>query len=106
MKATVQCFPIVLYIMLYKVHGSNFRVGGCNPQSDHSNKSYLVVPSGDMFITYRAFSLTWPASMLIYWNKRKHLHEKRVKLPEDFHGTPTWLPFHRWEHQYGRRDVM
>ena len=44
--------------------------------------------------TNRAFSLTWPPSMLIYWNKRKHLHEKRVKLPEDFLGTPTWPPFH------------
>ena len=43
---------------------------------------------------YRAFSLTWPASTLIYWNKRKHLHEKRVQLPEDFLGTPTWPPFH------------
>ena len=27
---------------------------------------------------YRAFSLTWPASMLIYWNKRKRVHKKRV----------------------------
>ena len=45
-------------------------------------------------LEYRAFSLTWPASMLIYWSKRKHLHEKRVKLPEDFLGTPTWPPFH------------
>ena len=43
---------------------------------------------------YRAFSLTRLASMLMYWNKRKHLHEKRVKLPEDFLGTPTWPPFH------------
>ena len=32
--------------------------------------------------------------MLIYWNKRKHVHEKRVQLPEDFLGTPTWPPFH------------
>ena len=45
-------------------------------------------------VIYRAFSLTWPECMLIYWNKRKHLHEKRVQLPEDFLGTPTWLPFH------------
>ena len=31
------------------------------------------------FLTrYRVFSLTWPASMQIYWNKRKRLHEKRV----------------------------
>ena len=37
---------------------------------------------------------TWPASMLIYWNKRKHLLAKRVQLSEDFLGTPTWLPFH------------
>ena len=43
---------------------------------------------------YRAFSLTWPVSMLINWNKRNYLHEKRVKLPEDFLGTPTWPPFH------------
>ena len=42
----------------------------------------------------RAFSLTLPESMLICWNKRKHLHEKRVELPEDFLGTPTRLPFH------------
>ena len=42
---------------------------------------------------YRAFSLTWPASMLIYWNKRKRLHEKRIQLPEDFLGTPTWPLF-------------
>ena len=43
---------------------------------------------------YRAFSLTWPASVLIYWNIRKHLHEKRRQLPEYFLCTPTWPPFH------------
>ena len=42
----------------------------------------------------RALSLTLPASMLIYWNKRKHLQEKRVQLPQDLLGTPTWLQFH------------
>ena len=45
---------------------------------------------------YRVFSLTSPESMLIYWNKRKRLHNKRVQLPEDWFGT----------HQYGGRDVM
>ena len=40
------------------------------------------------------FSLTWLASMQIYWNKRKRLHKKRVQLPQDWFGTPTWLPFH------------
>ena len=43
---------------------------------------------------HRAFSLTWPASMQIYWNKRKCLHKKRVQLPQDWFGTPTWPPFH------------
>ena len=28
---------------------------------------------------HRAFSLTWPESMQIYWNKRKRLHKKRVQ---------------------------
>ena len=40
------------------------------------------------------FSLTWPASIQIYWNKRKRLHKKRVQLPEDWFGTPTWPPIH------------
>ena len=39
---------------------------------------------------YIAFSLTWPASMLIYWNKRKFLHNKRVQFPQGCLGTPTW----------------
>ena len=43
--------------------------------------------------------------MLIYWNKRNPLHEKRVQLPEDFVGTPTGCRFIVLEHQYGRRDV-
>ena len=43
---------------------------------------------------YRVFSLTRPASMQIYWNKRKRLDKKRVQLPEDWFGTPTWPPFH------------
>ena len=40
------------------------------------------------------FSLTWPASTQIYWNKRKQLNKKRVELPQDWFGTPTWPPFH------------
>ena len=42
--------------------------------------------------TDRAYSLTWLAAMQIYWNKRKFLHKKRVQLPQDWFGTPTWLP--------------
>ena len=30
-----------------------------------------------LFPLYRSFSLTWPAAMQIYWNKRKFLHKKR-----------------------------
>ena len=45
-------------------------------------------------LCYRVFSLTWPASMQIYCNKRKRLHKKRVQLPGDWFGTPTWQPFH------------
>ena len=36
----------------------------------------------------RVFSLTWPASTQIDWNKRKRLHKKRVQLPQDWFGTP------------------
>ena len=45
-------------------------------------------------VLYKVFSLTWTASTQIYWNKRKCLHKKRVQLPEDWFGTPTWPPFH------------
>ena len=38
--------------------------------------------------------LTWPVSMQIYWDKRKNLHKKRFRLPQDFPGTPSWPPFH------------
>ena len=45
-----------------------------------------------IFTDYRVFSLTWPASIQIYWNKRKCLHRKRVQLPQDWFGTPIWPP--------------
>ena len=45
-------------------------------------------------VRYRVFSLTWPASVQIYWNKRKRLRKKRVQLSEDWFGTATWPPFH------------
>ena len=59
---------------------------------------FVLKPFGGSFnranSRYRAFSLTWPASMPIYWNKRNRLHKKRVQLPEDWFGTPTWPSFH------------
>ena len=53
----------------------------------------------------RAFSLTWPASMQIYGNKRKCLHKKRVQLPQNWFGTPTWPPFYCFGTPIWRRDV-
>ena len=32
--------------------------------------------------------------MQMFWNKRNHLHKKRVHLQRDWFGTPTWPPFH------------
>ena len=32
--------------------------------------------------------------MQIYENKRNCLHKKRIQLPQDWLGTPTWLPSH------------
>ena len=34
-------------------------------------------------VIIQMFSLTRPASMQIYWNKRKHLHKKRIQLPQE-----------------------
>ena len=42
----------------------------------------------------RAFSLTWPASVQIFWNKRNFLLKKRVQLSPSWFGTPTWPPFY------------
>ena len=74
-----------------------------------SDKLYLgwqeqVFPStGNLTLFSRKFCqkflsrvfVTWPASMQIYWNKRKRLHKKRVQLPRDWFGKPTWPP---WRH--------
>ena len=57
-------------------------------------KQWLYKIWGAKQYRYRAFSLTWPASIQINWNKRKRLHKKRVQIPQDCLGTPTWLPFY------------
>ena len=49
-----------------------------------------------------AFSLKWQVSMLIYWNKRKFFHKKRVELPQGCLGSPTWPHFIVVEHQHDR----
>ena len=64
-----------------------------------------------------AFSLTWPAAMQIYCNKRKRLHKKRVQLPQDWigtqtwpafycFGTPTWPPWRHVKTLYPRKEIF
>ena len=57
-------------------------------------------------LSYRAFSLTWPASMLIFRTKesfyiRKEFNSHRIVWVHQ-HGRRSIV----LEHQYGRRDVM
>ena len=40
------------------------------------------------------YFIEWPASMQIYWNKRKCLHKKGTQLLQDWFGTLTLPPFH------------
>ena len=55
-------------------------------------------------LLYRVFSLTWPASMQIYWNKRKRLHKKGIQLTGL--GHQRGRRFIVLGHQHGRREVM
>ena len=38
---------------------------------------------------FRVFLLTWPTPVQIYQNKRRHLHKKRVQLPQDWFNWDT-----------------
>ena len=58
------------------------------------------------FFSMDCIILTWPASMQIYWNKRKRLHKKRVQLPHDWFGTQHGRSFIVLGHQYGQHDIM
>ena len=61
---------------------------------NHRNLKWSVGFSLDpCSISDRTFSLTWRASTPICWNKIKCLYKKRVQLPQDWFGTPTWPPF-------------
>ena len=63
-----------------------------------SSKLYQLPPN-------RVFSLTWLASMQIYWNKRKRLHKKRVQFQEDWFGTPKWPPWRHVKTLYKEKTV-
>ena len=55
---------------------------------------------------YRAFSLTWLASILIYWNKRSIYMRKEFHSQRIFWVHQNGHRFIVLEHQYGCRDVM
>ena len=65
---------------------------GKTPPYDHP-----VYTITSLLQPYRAYSLTWHSSMLIYMNKRKFLHKRRVQFPQSCLWTTTWLPFHCFE---------
>ena len=56
--------------------------------------------------SYRVFSLTWPACMQIYWNKRKRLHKKEFNSQRTGLGNQHGRRFIVSGHQSGLRDVM
>ena len=59
-----------------------------------------------VFRLHKAFSLTWPASMQIYLNKRKRFHKKEFNSHRIGLGHQHGRRFIVFGHQYGRRDVM
>ena len=64
---------------------------------NQQNKSMLFLrflANASKARSYRMYALPCPTTMqMIYWNNRKCLHQKRVELPQDWFGTPTWLPW-------------
>ena len=86
-------------ISLFELRAESFQLA-YNVKYDFSLSKTLIRLTQEykinkpMSFQYRVFSLTWPAYMQIYWNKRKWSHKKRIQLPEDWFGTPTWPPFH------------
>ena len=100
-------------ISLFELRAQSFQLA-YNVKYDFSLSKTLIRLTQEYKINkplsfqYRVFSLTWPAYMQIYWNKRKWSHKKRIQLPEDWFGTPTWPPFHCFVlgQRYGHRNVM
>ena len=58
-------------------------------------------------LTIEHFSLTWPAAMSIYWNKRKCLHKETLQLPQDLALYTNMATISLFlVHQYVRRGVI
>ena len=77
-------------------------LGSCVPAKGLMKARYVYICSAG----YCWFSLTWSTAMFFNENKRKRLHNNRVKFPEDLVGAPTWPPFLCLGHQHGGRDVI
>ena len=69
-------WPVFMFSLVRLVFFSSFH---CEPwcHTKIANSPFLCESNSILF------SLTWPASMEIYWNRRNRLHKKRVQLPQD-----------------------
>ena len=85
--------------------GSNNKFS--RPQSGWAFPRFAIAPCTllcvcvrriDTFLVNRAFSFTWQTAMQIFYDKRRRLQKKRVKLPRDWLRTPTWRT---WLHLNG-----
>ena len=104
MKATKQYFPVVLFIMLYKVvitFESTDEILKC----DHSNKSYWAVHScGVVFMLYKKVLLLIKHSLCITFNYKLQIRMRLVGrlfmlMFSDFHHTRagsvlSWVSFY------------
>ena len=78
-----------------------------NPQHPITRTCWYYQKSKIKKNTYRTFSLTSPASMQIYSNKRKHLHlRKEVNSQRTTLEHQHGCRFIVLEHQYGHCDIM
>ena len=55
--------------------------------------------------SYSVFSLTWPASIQIYWNKRERLHKNEFNSHRTGLGHKHGRRFIVLGHKYGRHEV-
>jgi len=75
MKATEQYFPVVMFIMLYKVVLTHESVGEIL-ECDHSNESYWAVLScGDVYYAVQGGSNSWVCG----WNPRVWLFKWKLQ---------------------------
>ena len=97
LKSTLQCYDLSRYPVcsrqckIEEIRSCSLRVQrAIRPRQTQeepvTKPSKIYLNKASQFLKrferlYRVFSPTWPASMQIYCNKRKRLHEKRVQYP-------------------------